>query len=133
MESSKIKKRGRKSLEFSEKEKEEIIAMAAHGLKDEDIALIKKTSEATLQRRANYELKFGRALGKSKVTQTGFAMAVSGKCPAMTMFFLKTRCGFRETDHLDLLKANEAKTKLLTISTSDPIEAAALYENFMKG
>jgi hypothetical protein len=43
----------------------------------------------------------GRANGINKVAQTAYQMAISGKIPAMTMFFLKTRARWAEARDID--------------------------------
>lgn len=43
----------------------------------------------------------GRDEAKQRVMQTAYQMAVSGKHPNMTMFYLKTQCKWREADKLD--------------------------------
>lgn len=83
-------------IKITNKEREQVKALAGYGLTDLDIANVLGFSEATLQRRCGEELKKGRSLAKSAVTQTAYKMAVSGKVPAMTMFWLKTRCGWKE-------------------------------------
>ena len=43
----------------------------------------------------------GRAKAAARVTQTAYELATSGKCPAMTMFWCKTRLGWREVDRTE--------------------------------
>ena len=43
----------------------------------------------------------GRALASSQVLKTAFSMATSGKCPAMTIFWLKCREGFKDTSYIE--------------------------------
>lgn len=38
----------------------------------------------------------GRDKAKAKVGETAYRMATSGKCPAMTIFWLKTQCRWKE-------------------------------------
>ncbi len=72
-------------------------SLAVIGCNDKDIAGIEKMSEATLQRRYAKELSEGRAKGIGAVAATAYRVAVGGKVPAMTMFFLKCRAGWAET------------------------------------
>jgi len=53
---------------------------------------------------ANYpdELEHGQNVGNAMVAQTAFEIAVSGSVPAMTMFWLKTRAGWRETERFEV-------------------------------
>lgn len=91
---------GRKKIEFDEKEVRQIHNLAVRGLSDNEIAaILERCSEATLKRHCADALASGRAKGKGRVKITAHEMATSGKCPAMTIFYLKTQCGWRETDH----------------------------------
>lgn len=74
------------------------------GLTVEAIASILGISKKTLERRlkvtpggADALLK-GRSHAELQVTQTAFNLAVSGKCPTMTIFWLKTRARWKETE-----------------------------------
>jgi predicted transcriptional regulator len=72
--------------------------LAAFGLTDEQIAVLVGVSEMTIRRRAAKQLKEGRLTASVKVIESAYKQAVSGKCPAMTMFWLKCRMRWRETD-----------------------------------
>jgi AraC-like DNA-binding protein len=54
-------------------------------------------SEKTLRRCFKAELELAAATANAVVANMAYAMASSGKEPAMTMFWLKTRAGWRET------------------------------------
>lgn len=84
---------------FSIQDREKIKMLAGCGLRDEEIAAFFNKSEATLKRHCRDELSNGRIVAKASVQQTAFRVAQSGRCPAMTMFWLKTRCGWREKDN----------------------------------
>lgn len=51
-------------------------------------------------------LSKGRSEGIEAVCRTGWDMAVSGQSPTMTIFFLKTQAGFKETTILEHTGAN---------------------------
>ena len=61
-------------------------------------------SKDTLERRVKEDeplraaLVLGRANTATAVAETAFKLATSGNQPAMTMFWLKTRLGWREKD-----------------------------------
>jgi DNA-binding CsgD family transcriptional regulator len=74
----------------------EVEMLAGLGLRLDDIAAVKGMSDDTLKKHAADSLKKGRANAKAQVMQTAFKMAISGKCPAMTIFWLKTRAGWSE-------------------------------------
>lgn len=46
-------------------------------------------------------LKRGKALAISKVASKAYEMAISGENTAMTIFFLKTQAGWKETQHIE--------------------------------
>lgn len=66
-------------------------------MRDSDIANVFEVSEATLKKYCAEELSKGRSIAKAEVQNTAFKLATSGKCPAMTMFWLKTRDQWYET------------------------------------
>jgi len=80
----------------TEEQRKIVTALAGYGAKQEDIARILEISEHTLRSRFRKELDRGAAEAKAKVLQTLYKLAISGKCPAATFFFAKTRCGLRE-------------------------------------
>lgn len=82
--------------QLTEQELAEIETMAGLGLSQNDIASIKGVCGDTLKKHANPYLKRGRAKARAQVAQTAYRMAISGKIPAMTMFWLKTQAGWRE-------------------------------------
>lgn len=94
-------------VEMTDEDRATIKELAAHGMNIEQIANVMNYRRRTLYRRIfkDDELKAvieeGRSEGLAQVTKTAFQLAVSGECPPMTMFFLKTRGGWRETDKKD--------------------------------
>lgn len=94
--------KGRPKFIFTDKMVEEIYRLAKIGTPDDDIARYMGCGEATLQNNNHepnpvfYALLNGRLEGKGKVRQTLWNMAVSGKCPAATIFYGKTRLGMSE-------------------------------------
>lgn len=59
-------------------------------------------SEPTLRAHYAEKLAWGAEVALARVAQTAYGMAISGEHPAMTMFYLKTRGGWRETASLDV-------------------------------
>ncbi len=89
---------------FTTQELELIEQLAGYGLKVEQIAHVLKLPKRTFDVRLSYtdkgracSLEKGRARAAAKVTQTLYQMATSGKQPASTFFWLKTRLGWRDT------------------------------------
>lgn len=81
---------------LTEKELAEVEVLAGLGMRFEDIALTKNMCLDTLKKYADDHLQRGKAKAKAQVMQSAYKMAMSGKHPAMTMFWLKTQCGWRE-------------------------------------
>lgn len=90
----------------TEKEIEQIKTMAGLGLTIKEIALVLNVSSRTIDRRIedNEEVaiayKTGRAEAKIKVTEKLFEKIMSGHS-ASIFFYLKTQCGWRETDRTE--------------------------------
>jgi hypothetical protein len=97
----------RKIIQLSQEEIQRIETMAGLGLNVEQIALIMKTPKRTLERRlvetegAQDAIERGRAVAVSQVTKTLFQMAVSGKEPSATYFYLKCRARWKETSTVE--------------------------------
>jgi hypothetical protein len=74
------------------------------GLNTQQVADALGISKDTLERRVKEDenlrtaLVQGRAKAATAVAETAFKLATSGDHPAMTMFWLKTRLGWREKD-----------------------------------
>jgi hypothetical protein len=74
--------------------------MAAMGIPHDDIALrIGLRSPKTIRKHFREELHIGSIDADYKVAKTLFQMATSGEHPAATIFWAKTRNGFREHPH----------------------------------
>ena len=91
--------RGRKR-EIQKDLQTKVVQLAAYGLTVEQISCIVEIPLRTLQRLYAKEIQEGIAKAALKVTQTAYQMATSGTNPAMTMFWLKCRCRWRETGDL---------------------------------
>lgn len=72
------------------------------GLTIADMSALIGVSKATFERRMNDQpdlaegLLKGKAKADAQVTQSAFKQAISGKNPAMTMFWLKCRKGWKD-------------------------------------
>jgi len=72
-------------------------SLAGVGIHHEEIARkIGIRSPKTLRRHFREELDTGATDANYKVAKTLFEMATSGDCPAATIFWAKTRNGYRE-------------------------------------
>ena len=87
---------------FTAREINQIESMAGLGMNVEQMAHVIGVSKATFDRRQAAQpavhdaISKGRALASMCVRKTAYQMATSGKCPAMTIFWLKTREGWKE-------------------------------------
>jgi len=94
----------RAKIELSEEELSKITTMAGLGLTVVQMAAILGMSKATFDRRmsdtegASEALEKGRATAAQNVMATAYKMAISGNVPAMTMFWLKCRQRWKETN-----------------------------------
>jgi hypothetical protein len=81
----------------TEEQRSAVKSMSAFGIKQEDIAAeIGLRSAKTLRKYFGKEIARGAVQANIRVGQTLFKMATSGEEPAATMFWLKTRAGWRE-------------------------------------
>jgi hypothetical protein len=72
-------------------------SLAAMGTKQEDIArILGIRSPKTLRKHYRQELDRGALEANHNVAQTLYKMATSGQRPAATIFWLKTRAGWRD-------------------------------------
>lgn len=98
------KKKGDGKLELTEDDYRKIETMAGYGLNIEKIAPFFGRSARSFRvyRETDERLEAALAVGKSKshlnVAKTAYDLAVSGKCPQMTIFWLKSRAGWKEND-----------------------------------
>lgn len=97
-----------RNFEFTAKDIEQIQRMATLGLTAAQMSAILGFDKATFYRllarfpEALQAKSKGEALAFQKVAETAFEMATSGKDTAMTIFYLKTRGGWRESTKIDL-------------------------------
>lgn len=90
--------------------------MAAYGMPEEQIASTTGPhgiSPKTLRKHFRRELLLGATKANSKVAETAYQMANSGKCPVMTIFWLKCRGGWKEREQpgLKLVAINQKPTE----------------------
>jgi hypothetical protein len=110
--------------------------LAAFGIPQDRIAERLEISSKTLREHYTDEIDNAKDEANLTVYKTAFSLATSGECPAMTMFWCKTRMGWKETNvvehsggiqHYDLTKltdeqfrAVEAALAAVTVTPSDP-------------
>jgi hypothetical protein len=86
----------RKPKKLTEKELKEVEGLAGLGLTQAQISGILCISIDTLRKYAIAYYRRGKCKAIANVCKTAYTMALSGKCPAMTIFFLKIQAGWRE-------------------------------------
>ena len=74
-----------------------IAQLARAGAADEDIAAELLMPLKRLRRRFRIELKRGRAMGRNQIVESFFDNVKSGNSMPITMFWLKSQCGWRDT------------------------------------
>lgn len=110
--------------------------LSAFGIPQDRIAERLGISSRTLREHYAEQVDHGKEHANLSVYKTAFDLATSGECPAMTMFWCKTRMGWKETNvvehsggiqHYDLSKltdeqfrAVEAAINTVTVNPSDP-------------
>ena len=86
----------RPSYQATEKDRKMVKSMSAYGCRHEDIAKVLNISPKTLRKHFRSELDLGTIEANSEVIKSLFKMATSGKNTAASIFWAKTRCGWRE-------------------------------------
>jgi len=81
-------------------------SMAAYGVREEDIATeLGLRSPKTLRKHFGQEIERAAIQANARVGQTLYQMATSGKHPAATIFWMKTRAGWRENQVVEIRPA----------------------------
>jgi hypothetical protein len=74
---------------------------AAYGIPSPEIAAVLGIGKTSLFKYYLAELQTSHIEANATVAQTAFKLATSGKCPAATFFWLKTRARWRETNYIE--------------------------------
>src|SRR6266852_3635705 len=93
----------RPKFEGTAEQRRTVEALAAYGIPEEELARTigeHGIDPKTLRKYFRHELNVGATKDNSAVAQTAYQMATSGKYPAATMFWLKCRAGWKETNVL---------------------------------
>jgi hypothetical protein len=93
----------RPRFEATAEQRRTVEAMAAYGISEEEVARTigdHGIDPKTLRKHFRHQLDIGATKANSAVAQTAYQMATSGKCPAATIFWLKCRAGWKETNVL---------------------------------
>lgn len=106
-----------KPLKLTENQIEMIETMAGVGLSLNQMAAILKIAPVSLDRQiakvpaVKEAILNGRAKASFHVRNTAFKMATSGKCPALTIFWLKCREGFMDKQVHEIHHHNQEKSE----------------------
>lgn len=102
--------------------------MAGLGMNNQQMAAVLDMSLASLERRIKEQkgvkegLLKGRAESSANIRQSAYKMAMSGKHPAMTIFWLKTREGFKEAERDINLTVSQIPTDQLVAKAKEAIQ-----------
>ena len=102
----------RPTYEPTEASRKTATSMLAYGIKQEDIATVLDIDPKTFRKHYGDEIAKAHVQANSRVAETAYQMATSGRHPAMTMFWLKTRLGWREVERIDINFVRERATEL---------------------
>ncbi len=90
----------------TEAQRSTVKSLAAYGIKQEDIATeVGLRSPKTLRKHFAQEIKRAATQANARVAQTLFKLAISGEDVAATIFWLKTRAGWRENQIVEIRSA----------------------------
>lgn len=98
---------GQNRVNLTDDQVRQVGEMAKLGLRMEDIAKVLGVGEATIKRIAARDSRVTDTLKKARedldrqVMDTAFKMATDGKSPAMTIFWLKARVGWKESQRIE--------------------------------
>lgn len=95
------------------------------GLTQERVAKHIGVSVPTLEKYYSREIETASETAVAAVAKTAYDMAISGESPAMTMFYLKTRGGWRETDRHEITGANGGPIDLRALTDTQLAQIAA--------
>jgi len=98
--------RGRPKFEPTEQQRQQCAALIAFAIPEKQIAARFSITEKTLRKHFRSEIDNGLAEANAQVGATLFKMATSGKVVAATIFWAKTRMGYREIDRHEITGAD---------------------------
>lgn len=94
---------GRPRHEWDAEKARQIRAMVGLGLTHQKIAVVIGIDPHVMERVYRRELDEGAAQMEARLTQTAYQMAIEDKNPALIMFLLKTKYGYRETNRAEVV------------------------------
>lgn len=106
----------------------QVAVMSALGLDTADIALVLNIEEKMLKLYYNKELRVSHNLANAMVARVALQMAMSGRFPDMTKFWLKTRAQWRENADISI-SVNEKRANDEYGSAKDRLRRAIGIED----
>lgn len=108
----------RKPYEPSDKERKQVTLMAGIGLTHDQIASIIGISDETLRKHFRVELDTAEAQLNARVAQNLFNIATSDKSGAVaaSIFWMKTRAGWRETNRQEITGPNGGPLQMQAVT-----------------
>lgn len=91
-------KRGRPEYKPDDETRAKVSSLAIGGATQEQICEILEIDRKTLAKYYKQELAGAKLQQNGDVIGMAYKMATSGEHPALTIFWLKTQCGWREKD-----------------------------------
>jgi hypothetical protein len=121
---------GRKKYEPTEKDQRIVEAMAGCGMRQDSIARTLRIDAKTLRKHFRGELDTSADKANAQVGATLFRLATSGRCPAATIFWMKSKLGWKDTSRFEyvgqrgeeLVPVESARALLATVAASRPPE-----------
>lgn len=104
------------------KTRSDVTEMSKVGIPQEDIARAIGITKPTLEKHYRDELDTAATKANTMVAGKLFEMAMSGECPAATIFWCKTRLGWRETDKITAENTQPTKIKFVIEGDTRPIK-----------
>ena len=93
-------KMGRPRFEPTAEQRKMVKTLAGYGILQEEIAKKLGITPKTLRLRFREELDLGATEANAQVVQSLYKMALSGRCPAAAIFWLKNRAGWKENGRM---------------------------------
>ena len=124
------------TIQWTPERKALVFNMLKHGIPIEDVAVTVGCSVGTLRFYCKHEIKHARIYANNKVAEVFYKMATSGKVPAATMHWMKTRVpGFKdsiehtgEVTHVHASSIDPTKLTIEQLKALEAIHATAATE-----
>jgi hypothetical protein len=121
---------GRRKYNPTDKDQRMVEAMAGLGMRQDTIARVLRIDAKTLRKHFRIVLDSAADIANARVGATLYNLATSGMCPGATIFWMKSRLGWRETSRLEhtgpdgkaLIPVDAARALLESAADARPAE-----------